>query len=128
MAVDLQASALKRNRKLQRSIYIVYHDTNIAACSVVETDCLTGDHGVLKTDIVMYVGRSLNPAIGIKQIKESFVQGHGLFVMEQMIHSPSGVPLTRGTGAYKIPDFDDIPAEIHVTLLKGTWMITLTIL
>ena len=82
----------------------------------------------MKTDIVMYVGRSLNPAIGIKQIKEAFVQGHGLFVMEQMVQSPSGVPFTRGPGAYKIPDFDGIPAEFYVTLLKGTWMITLTIL
>ena len=101
--------------------------TNGAACSVVEIDCLTGDHRVLKTDIVMDVGKSLNPAIDIGQIEGAFVQGYGLFVMEQMIHSPSGVPFTRGPGAYKIPGFDDIPAEFHVTLLKGMWIIILNI-
>lgn len=93
--------------------------TNGAACSVVEIDCLTGDHRVLKTDIVMDVGQSLNPAIDIGQIEGAFVQGYGLFVMEQMVHSPSGMLFTRGPGAYKIPCFDDIPTEFNVTLLKG---------
>ena len=93
--------------------------TNGVACSVVEIDCLTGDHRVLKTDIVMDVGKSINPAIDVGQIEGAFVQGYGLFVLEQMVHSPSGVPFTRGPGAYKIPSFDDIPTEFNVTLLKG---------
>ena len=96
--------------------------TNGAACSVVEIDCLTGDHQVLKTDIVMDVGQSINPAIDIGQIEGAFTQGYGMFVMEQMVHSPSGVPYTRGPGAYKIPSFNDIPAEFNVTLLKGLFL------
>lgn len=39
-----------------------------AAVSQVEIDCLTGDHIVLHTDIVMDIGRSLNPAIDIGQV------------------------------------------------------------
>lgn len=39
--------------------------TYAAACSTVEIDCLTGDHQVLTTDIVMDLGSSLNPAIDI---------------------------------------------------------------
>ena len=51
---------------------------------------------VLKTSIVMDLGESLNPAIDIGQIEGGFMQGYGLFVMEQLIHSPSGHLLTKG--------------------------------
>lgn len=67
----------------------------------------------------MDVGKSINPAIDVGQIEGAFIQGYGLFVLEQMVHSPSGVPFTRGPGAYKIPSFDDVPGEFNVTLLKG---------
>lgn len=40
-----------------------------AACSEVEIDCLTGDHQVIRSDIVMDLGSSLNPAIDIGQIE-----------------------------------------------------------
>lgn len=39
--------------------------TYAAACAEVEIDCLTGDHQVLSTNIVMDLGSSLNPAIDI---------------------------------------------------------------
>lgn len=35
-----------------------------SAVSEVEIDCLSGDHQVIRTDIVMDLGSSLNPAIG----------------------------------------------------------------
>ncbi|XP_074031148.1 xanthine dehydrogenase isoform X2 [Leptinotarsa decemlineata] len=90
-----------------------------AACTEVEIDTLTGDHQVINTDIVMDLGESLNPAIDIGQIEGGFMQGYGLFVLEEMVYSPRGDIFTRGPGTYKIPGFSDIPAEFNVSLLKG---------
>ncbi|XP_044163721.1 xanthine dehydrogenase/oxidase-like isoform X2 [Acropora millepora] len=90
-----------------------------AGCSEVEIDCLTGDHQVLRTDIVMDVGTSLNPAIDIGQVEGAFVQGLGMFTIEELRYSQSGAPWTTGPGAYKIPGFADIPVEFYVHLLRS---------
>ncbi|XP_071527934.1 xanthine dehydrogenase/oxidase [Panulirus ornatus] len=90
-----------------------------AAVSEVEVDCLTGDHSVLRTDIVMDLGDSLNPAVDIGQVEGAFMQGLGLFTLEELRYTPEGVLLTRGPGAYKIPGFQDIPKEFNVSLLRG---------
>ncbi|CAG4982084.1 unnamed protein product [Parnassius apollo] len=89
------------------------------ACTEVEIDCLSGDHQIIRTDIVMDLGESLNPAIDIGQIEGAFIQGYGLFTMEELIYSPTGTLYSRGPGAYKIPGFGDIPQEFNVSLLKG---------
>ncbi|XP_018423843.1 PREDICTED: xanthine dehydrogenase/oxidase [Nanorana parkeri] len=88
------------------------------ACSEVEIDCLTGDHKNLRTDIVMDVGASLNPAIDIGQVEGAFVQGLGLFTLEELRYSAEGNLYTRGPGMYKIPAFGDIPTEFNVSLLR----------
>ncbi|XP_027866259.1 xanthine dehydrogenase/oxidase isoform X1 [Xiphophorus couchianus] len=88
------------------------------ACSEVEIDCLTGAHKNLRTTIVMDVGHSLNPAIDIGQVEGGFMQGLGLFTLEELHYSPQGVLLTRGPGSYKIPAFGDIPTQLTVSLLR----------
>ncbi|KHJ78769.1 hypothetical protein OESDEN_21608 [Oesophagostomum dentatum] len=91
-----------------------------SACCEVEVDCLTGDHHLLRTDIVMDVGDSLNPAVDIGQIEGAFIQGYGLFTMEEVKITPDGVRLTRGPSTYKIPTADDTPRHFNVRLLKGS--------
>ncbi|XP_044043358.1 xanthine dehydrogenase/oxidase [Siniperca chuatsi] len=88
------------------------------ACSEVEIDCLTGAHKNLSTTIVMDVGHSLNPAIDIGQVEGGFMQGLGLFTLEELHYSPQGILLTRGPGSYKIPAFGDIPTNFTVSLLR----------
>ncbi|KAK4875653.1 hypothetical protein RN001_012075 [Aquatica leii] len=88
------------------------------ACSEVEIDCLTGDHQLLRTDIVMDVGCSLNPAIDIGQIEGAFIQGYGFYMIEEFMYSPDGLMLTKGPGTYKLPGFGNVPHEFNVSLLK----------
>src|SRR5207244_161320 len=57
------------------------------------------------------------------QIQGAFIQGMGLFTMEESLWM-SGGPMeghlaTRGPGAYKIPGFRDVPQIFNVNLLKG---------
>lgn len=67
----------------------------------------------------MDLGESLNPAIDIGQIEGAFMQGYGLFTLEEMVYLRNGAIATRGPGAYKIPGFADIPEIFNVSLLKG---------
>ncbi|XP_037929610.1 xanthine dehydrogenase-like, partial [Teleopsis dalmanni] len=93
--------------------------TNGVGVTVVEIDCLTGDHQVWSTDIVMDLGSSINPAIDIGQIEGAYMQGYGLFTLEELIYSPQGILLSRGPSTYKIAGFGNIPAEFNVSLLTG---------
>ncbi|KAJ7345476.1 hypothetical protein JRQ81_001426 [Phrynocephalus forsythii] len=91
-----------------------------AACTEVEIDCLSGDHKNIKTDIVMDIGRSINPAVDIGQIEGAFVQGLGLFTKEELKYSPEGVLYTRGPDQYKIPAICDVPERFSVSLLASS--------
>lgn len=93
--------------------YFVYG----AACSEVEIDCLTGDHKNIRTDIVMDVGHSINPALDIGQVEGAFIQGMGLYTIEELSYSPQGILYSRGPNQYKIPAICDIPTEMHISFL-----------
>lgn len=100
----------------------LYFTQGVSAAEV-EIDTLTGDWTCLRADIKMDIGRSINPSIDYGQIEGAFVQGMGLFTMEESLWFRGG-PMkgqlaTRGPGAYKIPGFRDIPQEFNVSMLKG---------
>ncbi|PIK60355.1 putative xanthine dehydrogenase/oxidase [Apostichopus japonicus] len=90
-----------------------------AAVSEVEVDCLTGDHRLIRTDIVMDVGDSINPAIDIGQIEGAFIQGYGMYVLEDYRYSPTGELLTIGPGGYKVPLCNNVPSIFNVSLLHS---------
>lgn len=99
-----------------------FYFTQGVAAAEVEVDTLTGTWTCLRADIKMDVGRSINPAVDYGQIQGAFVQGMGLFTMEESLWL-SGGPMagnlfTKGPGAYKIPGFRDIPQVFNVSLLK----------
>ncbi|KAJ7448476.1 xanthine dehydrogenase [Mycena galericulata] len=98
----------------------LFHYFTQGACATeVEVDILTGDHTVLRVDINMDVGKSLNPAIDYGQIEGAFIQGQGLCTIEESLWlRQNGAIFTTGPGAYKLPGFSDIPQVFNVSLLR----------
>jgi xanthine dehydrogenase/oxidase len=96
-----------------------YYHTTGCAVSMVELDTLTGDHVILKTDIFMDIGNSINYSIDIGQIEGAFVQGLGWCTNEEVLVTVNnGGLLTRGPSNYKIPSARDIPVEFNVKILR----------
>ncbi|KAL2202294.1 xanthine dehydrogenase [Sarocladium strictum] len=95
-----------------------YYWTQGVAVTEVELDVLTGDHTVLRADLMMDIGRSINPAIDYGQIEGAFVQGQGLFTMEESLWTGKGEIFTKGPGTYKIPGFSDIPQVFNISMLE----------
>ena len=97
-----------------------------ATASEVEVDALTGDFQTLRSDLVMDVGTSINPAIDIGQVEGGFVQGLGWLTIEELVWGDKAHPWvrpghlqTKGPGTYKIPSSLDIPADFRVSLLSN---------
>lgn len=101
---------------------LFFYFTQGVSTAEVEIDLLTGTWTCLRADVKMDVGQSINPAIDYGQIQGAFMQGLGLFTMEESLwlrNGPmAGNLFTRGPGAYKIPGFRDIPQTFNVSLLK----------
>ena len=87
-----------------------------AACSEVAIDTLTGEHKLLRVDILHDVGKSLNPEIDKGQIEGGFVQGLGWLTTEELVWSHDGKLQTRGASTYKIPTAADIPQHFNIQL------------
>lgn len=101
-----------------------YH-TYGAAMAEVEIDTLTGAFSLPRVDIIMDVGKSINPAIDIGQVEGGFAQGLGWAVMEELKWGDKCHPwirpgnlFTQGPGTYKIPSTNDIPVDFRVSLLR----------
>lgn len=100
-----------------------FYFTQGVTAAEVEVDTLTGTWTCTRADVKMDVGRSINPAVDYGQIQGAFVQGMGLFTMEESLWLGGGPAkgslFTKGPGAYKIPGFRDVPQVFNVSLLKG---------
>jgi xanthine dehydrogenase large subunit len=90
-----------------------------AAVSEVIVDTLTGEHRVLRVDILHDCGRSLNPALDRGQIEGGFVQGMGWLTTEELWWSATGELKTHAPSTYKIPVCSDVPRDFRVSLYEG---------
>ena len=88
-----------------------------AALLEVELNTLTGEHRVLRADILHDVGDSLIPSIDKGQVEGAFIQGLGWVTREELVWR-DGFLMTHSPDTYKIPTAGDAPAEFHVDLLQ----------
>jgi xanthine dehydrogenase large subunit len=90
-----------------------------AAVSEVVIDTLTGEHRLLRVDILHDCGQSLNPAIDRGQIEGGFVQGAGWLTTEELWWNDKGELRTHAPSTYKIPTSSDVPVEFNVEMLES---------
>ena len=148
---------------LQTNNYLTYW--NLRRCTT-QTKFMSFLQNI-RTDIVMDVGKSINPALDIGQVRSKhtgwdetqttkvwtrcsqsfsgwrhgkwcvfsviqfwilcrwfqieggFVQGIGLYTIEELEFSSEGVLMTRSPSQYKIPALCDIPPQLNVHLLAN---------
>ncbi len=90
-----------------------------AAVSEVIVDTLTGEHRILRVDILHDCGDSLNPAIDIGQVEGGFVQGAGWLTTEELCWNDAGQLTTHAPSTYKIPVSSDLAIDFRVKLLQN---------
>ena len=93
--------------------------TNGAAVSCVEIDQYTGELKILRTDILMDLGRPINPGIDIGQVSGAFVQGMGWVTTENLFYHQNGKLLSHSPTTYKIPNIQDTPRVFNIELLEN---------
>lgn len=96
-----------------------FYFTNGAAVSEVLIDRLTGELKVLRTDILMDLGRPINTHVDWGQTLGAFIQGQGWVTTEKLFWNEEGKLLTHSPTTYKIPNIQDIPRDFRVNFLDN---------
>ena len=93
--------------------------TNGVSCSEVSIDRFTGELKVLRTDILMDLGRTINEGIDYGQVCGAFVQGMGWASTENLYYNDQGKLMSHSPTTYKIPNIQDVPREFYMELLEN---------
>jgi xanthine dehydrogenase large subunit len=96
----------------------LYYTQGVAASEIL-LNRITGEVKVLRSDILMDLGRPVNEALDLGQVTGAFIQGMGWMSTENLFYSESGKLLSHSPSTYKIPSIHDIPREFNVRLLEN---------
>jgi len=89
-----------------------------AAVSEVELDVFTGQHRLVRADLLEDIGDSLSPMIDRGQIEGGFLQGAGWLTLEELLWDKEGRLATDGASTYKLPSWSELPDDFRVSFLK----------
>jgi len=92
--------------------------TMATACSEVLIDRFTGDLKILRTDVLLDIGKPLNPGVDRGQCVGGFVQGMGWVTTEDLRYAPGGELLTHSPTTYKIPNINDLPEVFNLEWIE----------
>ena len=90
-----------------------FYYTQGAAAAEVCIDRFTGDLTVMRADILIDIGRSINPGVDRGQVIGGFIQGMGWVTGECLVYDERGTLLSDSPTTYKIPAASDVPADFH---------------
>lgn len=96
-----------------------YYFTSGGCVSEVCIDRFTGDLTVERCDLLMDIGKSINPGIDIGQIEGGFIQGMGWVTSEELRYQANGALLSYSPTTYKIPNIQDMPKIFKVATLEN---------
>lgn len=96
-----------------------FYYTNGAAVAEVLIDRFLGDVKVQRIDMLMDLGRMINPAIDRGQVIGGFVQGMGWVTTEKLTYGPDGRLWSDSATTYKIPNVTDVPADFRVNFIDN---------
>ncbi|HEX3109802.1 MAG TPA: molybdopterin cofactor-binding domain-containing protein, partial [Thermoanaerobaculia bacterium] len=93
--------------------------TQGVAVSEVEIDRFTGHMRVLRSDLLMDIGKPINPGIDRGQITGAFIQGMGWLTNEELRYDAQGNLLSHSPTTYKIPNIGDVPDVFNVAWIDA---------
>ena len=88
--------------------------TKGVAVSEVAIDRFTGHMRVLRSDLLLDIGKPINPGIDRGQITGGFIQGMGWLTNEERRWDAKGNLLSHSPTTYKIPNIGDVPEVFNV--------------
>lgn len=96
-----------------RGTPFLYFTMGTACCEVL-IDRFTGELKVLRADVLMDIGRPINPGVDRGQLVGAFIQGLGWVTTEDLRYAPTGELLSHSPTTYKIPNINDLPPEFSM--------------
>ncbi|HEX2474698.1 MAG TPA: xanthine dehydrogenase molybdopterin binding subunit [Lacipirellulaceae bacterium] len=101
------------NRETGQGTPFFYY-TQGAAVAEVLVDRFTGELRVPRVDLLIDIGRSINPGVDHGQIVGGFIQGMGWVTTEALVYDARGNLLSYSPTTYKIPAITDVPEVFNV--------------